>query len=501
VVAVDPSIREVGQMAAEPPTTTAGPGTAYGPQDGDPAGGDDPARRRATATALAALTVLVLLVLLTLADGTPNAARWSLLGLVGGCWVAFAVAAWALLRTPVKVAIPLLVGGAVVLQGVAFAFPPRSTDDFYRYVWDGRVQASGTDPYRYVPVDPALAELRDPWLFPPECRDASPPCTRMNHPTDPTIYPPVAQAAFLGVHAVTAWSGWGGPRPLQGFAALLAIGTTLALVRVLRRSARGDPRRAVLWAWCPTVVLEAGNNAHIDVLAALLVVVALGAAAAGTRFRAGTALGAAVATKLFPLMVLPALLAPLPRPGQWRAWARRVAPVLGACAGVVAFGYLPHVLAVGGRVVGFLPAYLDEEGYQGGGRFALLNLVLPDAISTVAGLALLAAVVLFAVRRADPARPWEAAVVIVGAAYALTTVPYPWYGLMLVALVALDGRWEWLAVAAAAYPVYFTRALDLPLAPTRQLSYGIALAIVAGVAVARRRSLGRDRASTRPLME
>jgi len=277
------------------------------------------------------------------------------------------------------------------------------------------------------------------------------------------------------------------PRPLQGFAALLAIGTTLVLVRVLRRSARGDPRRAVLWAWCPTVVLEAGNGAHVDVLAALLVVVGLGAAAAGSRLRAGTALGAAVATKLFPLMVLPAVVGPLPVRGGWRAWARRCAPLLGACAGVVALGYLPHVLAVGGRVVGYLPAYLDEEGYQGGGRFALLNLVLPDAVSTPVGLALLAAVVLWTTQRADAARPWAAALVVVGAAFTLTTVPYPWYALLLVALVALDGRAEWLAVAAAAYPVYFTRALDLPLAPTRQLGYGLALAIVAGVALVRRR--------------
>lgn len=40
---------------------------------------------------------------------------------------------------------------------------------------------------------------------------------------------------------------------------------------ILRRTG-GDPRLAVLWAWCPTVVLEAGNNAHVDVLGAVLVV-------------------------------------------------------------------------------------------------------------------------------------------------------------------------------------------------------------------------------------
>lgn len=471
------------------------------------------------ARAGAALGLLVVTVWLTLAAGTPNDARWRLLGLVGLCWAAFALAVWSVLRVRGRAAVGLVLAGAVVLQVVAVAFPPRSTDDFYRYVWDGRVQASGTDPYRYAPVDPALESLRDPWLFPPECRDAVPPCTRMNHPTDPTIYPPVAQFAFLGLHVVTRPLGddGGGPRPLQLLAAALALATTLVLMRVLRRVRGGDQRQAALWAWCPTVVLEAGNNAHIDVLAALLLVVALGAAAAGRFASAGLAIGAAIATKLLPVLALPALLASLPRDGSaaaWRRWARGAAPLLLACLAVLVAGYAPHVLAVGGRALGFLPAYLDEEGYQGGGRFALLRLVLPGEVAVVVGVLLIGAVAVWTARPAPPAAapatppgvdhalrddhaigddhairarplPWRPAVVLVGFTFALAAVPYPWYALLLVALVALDGRWEWLAVAAAAYPVYFIRALDLPLTATQQVSYGTAAALVVLVVAGR----------------
>src|SRR6202162_4859766 len=35
--------------------------------------------------------------------------------------------------------------------------PPGSDDDVYRYVWDGRVQRLGYNPYVTVPNDPALA--------------------------------------------------------------------------------------------------------------------------------------------------------------------------------------------------------------------------------------------------------------------------------------------------------------------------------------------------------
>jgi hypothetical protein len=486
------------------PVTTEGPAAAAPSPDvstaaasprAAPPAGSSPRRVTAAVTGFLALLAVVVAVLAT---GTPNDARWTLLLLVGLSWLAFGIATWTVLQTPVRLAVPLVLGGAVILQLAAIAFPPRSTDDFYRYVWDGRVQAAGIDPYRYIPVDPALARFRDPWLFPPECRAAEPPCTRMNHPTDPTIYPPVAQGAFLAVHVVSApWHP--GPRPLQLVAAALAILTAAALIRVLRRSPRGDPRTAVLWAWCPTVVLECGNNAHIDVLASLLVVLALGAAVAGRRTAAGLAIGAAVSTKILPLLVLPALLAPLPDAvtdaGAWRRWARRGSAVVVAFVAVVLLGYLPHVLAVGGRVAGFLPAYLDEEGYEGGSRFALLGLLLPGSVVTAAGLAVLAAVALGTAWRADPARPWTPAMATVGAAFTVTSVPYPWYALLLVPLVALDGRWEWLAVAAAAYPVYFTRALDLPLAPTRQVSYGLALALVAAVSVIRARTSRRSERS------
>jgi len=457
----------------------------------------------AAVPALAALVLLLAVVAATLAAGAPNDARWRLLVLIGASWLAFALAIVALRRTPVRAAIPILIVGAIALQALAISTPPRSTDDYYRYVWDGRVQAAGIDPYRYPPVDPALAGLRDDWLFPPACRHDLPVCTRMNHPTAPTIYPPATQVAFVGLHLLTAPLGpdGGGALALQVVAALLALATTGALLLVLRR--RGDPRDAVLWAWCPMVVLEAGNNAHIDVLAALLVVLAMGAAAAGRPLQAGIAVGAAIATKILPLLVLPALLAPVGATGAdagHRVWLRRPAVrLLASTCAVLAAVYLPHMLALGAKVLGFLPAYLAEEGYDGRARFALLRPLLPDRVAAVVGVAILVATALAVARRTDPRRPWAGAVVLVGVAFALGSVTYPWYPLLLVALVALDGRAEWLAVAAASYPGYFTAALGLPFGNTQRLSYGLALGAVLVVRLIRRRQRLRRRSGQRPV--
>jgi Glycosyltransferase family 87 len=410
------------------------------------------------------------------AAGRPNDARWLLLGLVAAAWLVFPGAAWLVLRTPVRRAVPLVVAGAVLLQLAAIAVPPRSTDDLFRYAWDGRVQASGTDPYRHVPTDPALARLRDDWLFPPECQDRVPVCTIMNHPGSPTIYPPVAEAFFLAVHVLSPpGSRW---KPWQLAAALIALLTTLALIGVLRRAGR-DPRWAVLWAWCPLVVIEAGNSAHVDVLAALLVVVGLRLAAARRPLAAGGLLGAAVAVKLYPALVLPAVL------------RRRGLLVLAAAAAAFAVSYVPHVLAVGTKVLGYLPGYLEEEGYDGSGRFPVLRLLLPEAVPPrvilVLAALLLAGVAGWVAWRTDPGRPWDGAVVLTGVAVLLAGPNYPWYALLLVALIALSGRWEWLPAAAAAYLPYFVGALDLEMEPTKKLAYGTATALVLLLAALRAR--------------
>ncbi len=51
---------------------------------------------------------------------------------------------------------------------------------------------------------------------------------------------------------------------------------------------------------------------------------------------------------------------------------------------------------------------------------------------------------------------------MVGAAFLVATPVQPWYGVLLAALAVVAGRLEWLAVAAAAYPVYVSLFTDLP---------------------------------------
>lgn len=262
---------------------------------------------------------------------------------------------------------------------------------------------------------------------------------------------------------------------------------------ILRR--RGDDlRKAAYWAWCPAVPIEAVNNAHADVLGVLLAVTGLGlvASRALTRRAAGGVLiGAAIATKLMPAVVLPGALSGVRR-------VRDAAAVLLPAAAFALLSYLPYVLLSHASVFGYLGGYVEEEGYDdpsAGSRYSLLRLVLPDTWAFPVLLAVIAGVSLYVMWRGDPRRPWSGALLVTGWAFALLTPGYSWYALLLIALVALDGRWEWLGIPLAGAAVYI-------LAPTfhfqpalSNIAYGAAAALVLVMTWARRRARVRGAAA------
>ncbi|MCZ4103870.1 hypothetical protein O3W51_48370, partial [Streptomyces sp. H39-C1] len=59
-----------------------------------------------------------------------------------------------------------------------------------------------------------------------------------------------------------------------------------------------------------------------------------------------------------------------------------------------------------------------------------------------------------------------------------TSPSYYWYALLVIALVALDGRWEWLAVPLAGTVLYIGNAMALPSETLQPWSYGIAAGVV-----------------------
>ncbi|HZN55735.1 MAG TPA: glycosyltransferase 87 family protein [Candidatus Polarisedimenticolaceae bacterium] len=187
-----------------------------------------------------------------------------------------------------RAAFRAMLAAAVVFRLIALAAPPSLSDDVYRYVWDGRVQAAGHHPYKFAPSDPMRAELRDGAVYP-----------RINHPEIPTIYPPLAELLFAAL--ALAKLGVGGFK--LAFVAL-DVGVIVALLRLLR--ALELPRdRIVFYAWNPLAVVEVAASGHLEPAGILPMVLALAWLIEERPVRAGAALGAAIQMKLLPLILFP----------------------------------------------------------------------------------------------------------------------------------------------------------------------------------------------------
>jgi F0F1-type ATP synthase assembly protein I len=268
--------------------------------------------------------------------------------------IPFVFAVWWTFRPkkfPANTLLTILIGAALFRFILVPLDPPRLSTDVYRYIWDGRLQGAGINPYLYVPVDPRLAGLRDDSIYPNINRK------EYAH----TIYPPVAQAFFFLVTRAT--------QSVPGFKGVLVLIdlVTVGLVAATLRAIGQPAERVIAYAWHPLPIFEFGGSGHIDALMICFIALALFARAHQKSGIAGLALGAATLVKFIPIVLLPAI---------YRRWDKKL-PI--AFAITLFVFYLPYVLGAGTGVLGFLPQYANEEGLRKPRNSVDLFCILPGA--------------------------------------------------------------------------------------------------------------------------
>ena len=250
----------------------------------------------------------------------------------------------------------IILGFAALFRLIVVVFPPFLSNDMYRYIWDGWVQAAGINPYRYIPDDSHLAFLRDQAVF-PDINRAS---------YAPTIYPPAAQVIFFIASSIGRILAIPPVLAMKLAMLILEGGGIWAMIRLLDH-ARLPRARILIYAWNPVPVWEFAGSGHVDAIAIFFIAMALLAVCTGRSGWGAAALAGAVLTKFLPMILLPAL---------WRRWDWKFASVFIA---VIVALYLPY-LGVGKAVLGFLGGYGAQEGIDTGQGIFLLSL-LGQAVS------------------------------------------------------------------------------------------------------------------------
>lgn len=257
--------------------------------------------------------------------------------------------------------------GCVVLRLALLLTSP--SDDLYRYVWEGRIQAAGINPFAVAPEDESLADLRDElW-------------ESINHKEYPAIYPPLAQWQFLA--ATWVCPGLLGMKLMY----VLFDCAAVAMIGAWLRAEGRPPHLAIIYGVCPLVLSAVSLEGHLD---GALVALLAGAGLADARRRpylCAVLLSGAILTKIVPIVLLPWLARK-----HWRAAL--------LAGGVIVAAYVPFA-SPGVSLFHSLVKFPRETEMLSLGHGAALKLFAADASRLVCGLAI-AGVALWHARRPAP---------------------------------------------------------------------------------------------------
>ena len=320
--------------------------------------------------------------------------------------------------------------------------PPYLSDDIYRYIWDGRVQAAGINPFRYIPAAPELAHLRDEAIYP-----------RINRRDYAhTIYPPVAQIIFLLTTRISETVTW-----MKFTMVLLEALGVWALAQLL--ASFGLAReRILLYAWHPLVIWEFAGSGHADAIAIAFIALALLAWRSKAHLGAGVALACATLTKLIPLVLFPALL----KQGRWK--------VLVAFAGTIIVGYLGYLSVGPVAAMGSLPVYSSEQGLMTGKQYYVLNVarklfgaIVSPFVYICAGMLVMAVIALWVLlRKPRPQDKLEAPLALATGTTVLFAPHYSWYFTWLVPYLCFTPSLWLFYLTFASFLLYRTWLGDSP---------------------------------------
>jgi alpha-1,6-mannosyltransferase len=275
---------------------------------------------------------------------------------------------------------------------------PGADDDIHRYVWDGRLQRLGYNPYLVVPSDPAVKGLHTP-----ETRT-------LNNPDLPSPYPPGAQWFFRAVTRVQESTF-----ALKVAFVLCDFAITAVLLDLLRTSGRGE-HLVLAYAWNPLLAIEVAGSGHIDIVGALLLVISVAALVRRWRAIAALAFGLAVAVKFLPIVLIPLY------------WKRVRIPETVLAAAVFALLYVPFLNH--GRIpIGSLGTYVQSFRFNGPIFRALDHLAPPRLLAALAVLVGLATAMWL--RRASAEVSPETFAWPIAVSLFCAPVVFPWYLLWL----------------------------------------------------------------------
>ncbi|MFI5251740.1 MAG: hypothetical protein ACHQQQ_04825 [Bacteroidota bacterium] len=312
----------------------------------------------------------------------------------------------------------IIIASAFIFRLTVIWINPVASGDVYRYLWDGKVQLHGFNPYAHPPADSVLTGLSSGTSL-----------QSMDYHAMRTIYPPFSEWIFTLGYSISGDNALG-----IKFFLLVAECFTAWLLILILKEIRKPLAYIGFYLICPLPIMQFMIDAHMDALAFPFVLLCILLWMKRKPLHASVALGFGIISKLLPVLFIPLLLR-----GEDRS--RKLILLFGSFI-VVVLSYLPYILG-GGSPWEALSAY-SSRWYFNGPVFDLAHLVIESneaAHLFVACLFILWLVYVYT-------REWifiEKIYFTLMGFFLLSATVHPWYVTWLALMLPLVMRWSGVA--------------------------------------------------------
>ena len=188
----------------------------------------------------------------------------------------------------------------IVLRFILLFCIPNLTDDFYRFIWDGKLLNSGINPYAFSPEQIPLNNTHN---TPPNTVDEHL-FNALNSKEYFTIYPPICQFIFASCAFLSFQNEYLNIVFLKAFIFLFEVGTIVLLPKLLLLI-KIPVKYQLIYTLNPLIILELTGNIHLEALMVFFLVLAIYLLLKNNELLSAIAFGLAIGSKLWPIMLLP----------------------------------------------------------------------------------------------------------------------------------------------------------------------------------------------------
>lgn len=324
----------------------------------------------------------------------------------------------------------IIIGFALVFRGMAFTAEPYLADDYERYLFDGRIQLSGFNPYAVIPIN--LPDLGGVNIPKPEVK---------------TIYPPLAELLF----SVSVWFGdsllsW---KLFSLIPDLLGAVFFVGILKALKQSSL----LAIFWLWNPLLLKEISHSGHLDIWTLFVLVLFLYFALYKRLRLAAFFLALAVLIKLIPLIILPAWIKQIETKKQ-RAQVILIGALTLFLGFIIYFPEHPFL-----NIAYF---YQHIQGY--GSFYQMLSLVIPEEHAKTLLMSFAGALYLYLIfiKKRYHTRPVLDLSELFLLGFVFSSMGFPWYLLLCLPWILLKRDWVLMAFIAFTHLNFYSYQLNEP---------------------------------------